>query len=105
MRISDWSSDVCSSDLSGLSPRHSTPGAAVTDTKSLPKNTPVTSPSPNSASASGEASPSSGLAKSRVPASVTDRKSVGWGKGEAVRVDRAGRRHIKTTNHTDVHYA
>src|SRR3546814_8854525 len=59
MRISGWSSDVCSSDL------------AVTEMKSLPKKTPCTSPREKSASASGETSASSGVAKSRVPDSMT----------------------------------
>ena len=49
------------------------PGAAVTETKSRPKNTPVTSPRPKIASASELASASSGVAKSRVPDSMTVR--------------------------------
>ena len=49
------------------------PGAIVTETKSRPKKTPVTSPNEKSALASGDASASSGLAKSRVPASITAR--------------------------------
>jgi hypothetical protein len=56
-----------------LSADQSAPGAAVTETKSLPKNTPVTSPVSNSASASGEASASSGVVNSRVPALITCR--------------------------------
>src|SRR5687768_6406543 len=50
---------------------HSTLGAAVTEMKSRPKKTPATSPVEKRASASGEASASSGLAKSRVPLSIT----------------------------------
>src|SRR5829696_8436210 len=58
---------------SGFSCRQSTPGAAVTEMKSRPKNTPSTSPVEKIAAASGEASASSGVAKSRVPASITRR--------------------------------
>jgi hypothetical protein len=46
-------------------------GPAVTDTKSRPKNTPSTSPVEKMAWASGEASASSGVAKSRVPLAIT----------------------------------
>jgi hypothetical protein len=46
-------------------------GPAVTETKSPPKNTPVTSPVSNSACASGDASASSGETKSRVPEGIT----------------------------------
>src|SRR5687768_18149639 len=60
-------------NISGFSSRHSVPGAAVTEMKSLPKNTPVTSPVEKIAAASGEASASSGVAKSRTPASITRR--------------------------------
>ena len=55
----------------GLSPLQSTPSPAVTEMKSRPKNTPVTSPSENSASASGEAAASCSLVNSRVPAVIT----------------------------------
>ena len=48
-------------------------GPAVTVTKSRPKNTPVTSPSENSASARGEAAASSSLVNSRVAAGITSR--------------------------------
>jgi hypothetical protein len=48
-----------------------TPGAAVTETKSLPKNTPSTISVSNSASASGDASADSRSGKSRVPESIT----------------------------------
>ena len=50
---------------------HSTPGPAVTATKSRPKNTPVTSPSENRPSARGEAAASSSLVNSRVDAGIT----------------------------------
>jgi hypothetical protein len=47
------------------------PGAAVTETKSRPKNTPSTSPVANSPAASGEAAADASSGKSRVPASIT----------------------------------
>src|SRR3546814_11719772 len=107
---------------SGFASAHSAPGAIVTETKSRPKKTPVTSPRVKSAVASGEAAASSGLAKSRVPASMTgrpgrnfrvaglgvdsvsismrrlgdaDRKSVVKGNSVIVRGGLGGRRIIK----------
>src|SRR3546814_10819236 len=71
MRISDWSSDVCSSDLSatpGKSPRHE----RVARGAFMPS--PPVSPAPH------------------LP---LDRKSVVSGKSVSVRVDLGGRRIIK----------
>src|SRR3954465_13562274 len=67
--LAKWSSRTLST--SGFSCRQSTPHAAVTEMKSRPKNTPSTSPVAKIASASGDASASGGVAKSRVPASIT----------------------------------
>src|SRR5256885_14516803 len=67
--LTKWSSRV--STTSGSRSVQDTPGAAVTETKSRPKNTPSTRALANSAAASGEASAPSASAKSRVPASIT----------------------------------
>jgi hypothetical protein len=56
---------------SGSSSSQETPGPAVTEMKSLPKNTPSTMPLANSAEASGEAWAASESGKSRLPASIT----------------------------------
>src|SRR5688500_5719766 len=56
---------------SGSSSSQDTPGPAVTEMKSPPKNTPSTMPVANKAEASGEASAESRSAKSRLPASIT----------------------------------
>src|SRR3546814_11968988 len=68
MRISDWSSDVCSSDLLGRPARYP------------PRR-------------GGGASGLQGLLRSRRTAE--DRKSVVYGKSVSVRVDLGGRRVIK----------
>src|SRR3546814_12141060 len=69
MRISDWSSDVCSSDLSSSAAEG---GRAVSVIADLGVEQPV----------------------ERVDHEV-DRKSVVWGKSVSVRVDLGGRRIIK----------
>src|SRR3546814_11936431 len=82
MRISDWSSDVCSSDLPSTSPASS--GSIVTS------------------ASSSESSTNSGMSRNVRPAPQarsrtifpTDRKSVGSGKSMSVRVDLGGRRII-----------
>src|SRR3546814_15852236 len=87
MRISDWSSDVCSSDLSSLSPS--------------PAPRPPLPPSTSSARSARPATPSPAPDRSRpsAPATSSDRKNVVEGKRVAVRVDLGGRRHIKN-NHS-----
>src|SRR5918993_959883 len=67
--LTKWSSSMPTT--SGSSSSHETPGPAVTEMKSPPKNTPSTMPVANRAEASGEASAVSRSAKSRLPASIT----------------------------------
>src|SRR3546814_11056544 len=100
MRISDWSSDVCSSDLLALCLSSS---ATPAGSSSSP---------PAAASSAGVASAGSGYAprSSRkrasrqlpaaqaTPSGVRDRKGVGEGKRVSVRVDLGGRRYIKKKN-------
>src|SRR3546814_2090756 len=83
MRISDWSSDVCSSDLRPIPALPSTPISAV-DTLSTPKRMPR---SISHASARGTG-----------PAAGRDRKSDVEGKSVSVRVDLGGRRLIIKKN-------
>src|SRR3546814_3674886 len=66
MRISDWSSDVCSSDLSRVP-------ALVTVTKSAPRNTPSTPGTVNRRLASGEASASAAAMKLTLASGSTSR--------------------------------
>src|SRR3546814_10980571 len=87
MRISDWSSDVCSSDLAG---DDFTPDSSRRNPSSR---------APRSARESSVANCGSRCSK-RVPkrrrsAAASDRKSVVWGKSVSVRVDLGGRRIIK----------
>src|SRR3546814_14447396 len=85
MRISDWSSDVCSSDLSSMRTANSSPETAhncVTSALSLP--------------IARTALPSSTSARLAVSRSIRgDRKSVVSGTSVSVRVDLGGRRIIK----------
>src|SRR3546814_11320201 len=106
MRISDWSSDVCSSDLSSstmpcttvksdrcneIQASWPTPGSAKTDSMTIePLNM-----KPNCTAARA----TTGMTALR----RADRKSVVEGKSVAVRVDQGGCRSItkkKTTNKT-----
>src|SRR3546814_16512592 len=97
MRISDWSSDVCSSDLKPLMIRScccSSSDALVTDI-------------PGSDAGMYSSVPSLRVGMNSLPkrdaghrlanrtTSAIDRKSAGKGKSVAVRVDRGGRRRIK----------
>src|SRR3546814_11598697 len=110
MRISDWSSDVCSSDRAGgggrLAPVHGHPlsprSAGVNSPTGrridrgrrkspCPPNT--TSPSLSAASA-GRATPAA-PPKRRRPSPHPDRKSVVLGKSVSVSVDLVGRHSIK----------
>src|SRR3546814_17053266 len=112
MRISDWSSDVCSSDLS----RHLVvlvlalllPGCATTDTAQTSVAPVAASATPSSApatpvddAAQAGASPHQHAAPPQPPALPSpvvvplDRKSVVLGKRGSVRVDLGGRRILK----------
>src|SRR3546814_15925611 len=93
MRISDWSSDVCSSDLDGklVGQRRAALLALV---------------EVGEARRQAGAHAAGGLHRigklGRVGAGERhhgDRKSVVWGKGVSVRVDLGGRRIIKQTRH------
>src|SRR3546814_17602430 len=110
MRISDWSSDVCSSDLSpkqakpcwcpppqapsalqwGRSPRYM--AAAPLELREGPQK--------RSAAFRNSAMMQPSIIKARMSpivlqSSARDRKRVVEGKGESVRVDCGGRRYIK----------
>src|SRR3546814_9686562 len=83
MRISDWSSDVCSSDLVWLAtpPQFSSSGRAWPDrlSRGLP----------------GDRAQDRAAPEGAAPAHGGDRKSVVSGKSVSVRVDLGGRRIIK----------
>src|SRR3546814_19328106 len=95
MRISDWSSDVCSSDLAGGRT------IRITAQRVAIGNADIFRPSGDPL----EKLPSHGTTESLdFPPSI-DRKSVVSGKSVSVRVDLGGRRSIKkknTTIHTDM---
>src|SRR3546814_12617183 len=96
MRISDWISDVCSSDLSACSAL----GAAfvVADAGSTVSASRNACPSSPTSEDEGSSSPSSSLIFVVRP----DRKSVVQGKSVSVRVDLGGRRIIKKNNITKI---
>src|SRR3546814_11243376 len=112
MRISDWSSDVCSSDLSphrpgpGSAPSHDalrrpvrlarTEGSRRARRRAR-QNRPGPSARALRAQGFGEQAPRRGGPVGLLP---EDRKSVGEGKGVSVRVDSGGRRNIKKKNNT-----
>src|SRR3546814_12908905 len=93
MRISDWSSDVCSSDLivgAGAVSLPSVYAVDAVDPIAVPART-----APSVAPASARAPPTAAP-----PASIVtpDRKSVVEGKSVSVRVDLGVRRIIKITH-------
>src|SRR3546814_14685931 len=94
MRISDWSSDVCSSDLDSLAndgPRLSAPRS-----RTLPTSLRCPNGSPQPPSEPQYAPPRvARLPRHRFRALPPDRKSVVKGKSVSVRVDLGGRRVIK----------
>src|SRR3546814_18690717 len=109
MRISDWSSDVCSSDLEGggapAKKEASAAAPAAPAAASAPAPAPAKTAEPvqdESASAALTLSPAvrrlvleHGVDPTRIKGTgKEDRNSVVEGKGEAVRVDRSGRRKI-----------
>src|SRR3546814_12943380 len=94
MRISDWSSDVCSSDLAGTG---DTFGAVVGKAKLVQGDAPrieglqiIWKQDPKV--------PGRGHFSHRLAFSPEDRKSVVQGKSVSVRVDLGGRRIIKKQN-------
>src|SRR3546814_11433221 len=93
MRISDWSSDVCSSDLLAGEARYLCPSRPPgCRSPGLAANAPA-----SARRGAGEADPR------RQPQSG-DRKSVGQGKSVSVRVDLGGRRIIKKKTKRNCRY-
>src|SRR3546814_20640064 len=102
LRISDWSSDVCSSDLSGVSGTGRSFTAAVRSStaRKVSRLRAWAGVSPM-ASRTCSAGLVTFCSVGRLPdalAAVSDRKSVGVGKRVSVRVDLGGRRIIKNKN-------
>src|SRR3546814_11316259 len=120
MRISDWSSDVCSSDLSGLDDadlvedRH-----RVEVDHDLRLGVPERVPQPDDRavgqpgrvvglehverarrSLAESGGGGHGLVRDLVDVEIRDRKRVVWGKSVSVRVDLGGRRTIKKKTKT-----
>src|SRR3546814_19727698 len=99
MRISDWSSDVCSSDLRAvLQPDHH--GRHPCNAMHSPAPCSASSPCPPAApSATNRCrrspQPPPRRRLSRPKSRRTDRKSVVKGKSVSVRVEHGGRRNIK----------
>src|SRR3546814_13885053 len=109
MRLSDWSSDVCSSDLRSLSrrPRGTTKTPSGTALRPRPVRLTAASTCTDATGAGAIAS----SARAQPPTSVSsvthrtevwmaiglDRESVVLGKGVSVRVDLGGRRILKKT--------
>src|SRR3546814_16955248 len=98
MRISDWSSDVCSSDLPAAAGRAAAPAGSA---RSRPRRTGARRRPPRPAAGYGPARgrDSADPPSPRPPGRRTDRKSVVSGKSVSVRVDLVGRRVIKTKTH------
>src|SRR3546814_15334424 len=108
MRISDWSSDVCSSNLS-LTHASARRSAGSRSRECLPVSgrgkhalaIRTRAWHKRDADRSGAGQPCSGrvlggrVSRHRAPAHSTERKSVGEGKGESVRVGLGGRRCLK----------
>src|SRR3546814_20211994 len=103
MRISDWSSDVCSSDLlrsaSNALARAIRRSAANSDNvfpvvaRNIRKKCRVLRPHSRASEATVGSLPGAST-RSSIWRSWADRKSVGEGKSVSVRVDLGGRRHI-----------
>src|SRR3546814_11052330 len=95
MRISDWSSDVCSSDLLGLPGK---PGLEVLrDWRAGGLTTPVLILTARGSWAERIDGLKAGADDYLTKPFHPDRKSVVWGKSVSVRVDLGGRRNIKKT--------
>src|SRR3546814_16179937 len=93
MRISDWSSDVCSSDLEwrAMKPWVSSSRAGWAWKRSR-------KPSAGSRRHETDSRVDQAFWFGSAIASSQDRKSVVWGKSVAVRVDLGGRRILKKKN-------
>src|SRR3546814_11740706 len=106
MRISDWSSDVCSSDLHGSTTPTAFPvngPLSLACSKSFPASRPPYRLARPEVACSGR--PGITLVPTTsAPRRCGDRKSVVLGKRVAVRVDLGGRRKInKNKNKTDLY--
>src|SRR3546814_15367022 len=102
MRISDWSSDVCSSDLARNGPRIK---SGVTREEGRTEECYSTSQeksrwSPAPIRALGRGSRSRSPKPEPISPPRVDRKSVVEGKSVSVRVDLGGRRIIKKKKHS-----
>src|SRR3546814_20222198 len=100
MRISDWSSDVCSSDLLVLNGRRMTKGQNVMCSMTAANRDPEAFDDPDTLRFDRKPANSGGLRNmtfgtGRRPVSGGDRKSVVWGKSVSVRVGLGGRRVVK----------
>src|SRR3546814_19780487 len=99
MRISDWSSDVCSSDLLDRNSRQISPAKSKApgrcpggrDCYKVGKRRPLC----NGSQGPWKVSRVRCIRKRRGSQQTEDRKSVGWGTSVSVRVDLGGRRIIK----------
>src|SRR3546814_14273657 len=110
MRISDWSSDVCSSDLVDILYDHQDAGVRLYQASILAGAAGIVIAGTGNGSLSPGAARGSLLARrrgltcvrsSRVPSGeVGDRKSVVVGKRVSVRVDLGGRRILKKKTNT-----
>src|SRR3546814_18706540 len=97
MRISDWSSDVCSSDLSDC-PAQAADRAHAAARCAMPRRyPPAARVRRRRAARAGEASCAK-APPSRHPSFRQDRKRVVKGKSVSVRVDLGGSRIIKKNN-------
>src|SRR3546814_20174284 len=109
MRISDWSSDVCSSDLSdqaseSTNEANDARGCSEVSRMATPTSGPplVCAKAPSPLRAGCPAAPGQGAHHVMLNAffANADRQSVGLGKGVSVRVDFGGRSIIKKKNNT-----
>src|SRR3546814_9037103 len=92
LRISDWSSDVCSSDLDRFSPVRRPFRPPQRSSSAAPQKPPAPSHGRPPAPQRGTRAPARRLRKVR--GQHQDRKSVVEGKSVSVRVDLGGRRPI-----------
>src|SRR3546814_12127855 len=97
LRISDWSSDVCSSDLGGPCPGRSGRGSCARGRlRATAVGCGSTAAGTTAAAAAAAAHGWAGVRRSSCRGRRRDRKSVVEGKSVSVRVAPGGRRIIKT---------
>src|SRR3546814_19904019 len=101
MRISDWSSDVCSSDLEGqvviamLVAGDETQSVLTATENGFGKRTSIVEYTRHGRGTKGMIAIQTSARNGKVVGAVLDRKSVGEGKSVSVRVDLGGRRNYK----------